>query len=125
MSSMLASTTLNDGADRGCADGIVASPNGLSSDVQRADGTRRRRILYPMPVPDRFSRGSSRSRSPSPRRLMPSTVKKMHRPGNSASHQDVLMYVRPSASMLPQVGISGGTPSPRKLSDASEMMADA
>ena len=27
--------------------------------------------------------------------------------------------------MLPQVGISGGTPRPRKLSAASEMMADA
>ena len=33
--------------------------------------------------------------------------------------------MRPSASILPQVGISGGTPRPRKLSDASEMIADA
>src|ERR1051326_5559383 len=31
MSSMDVSTTSNDGADRGCADGIVTSPNRLSS----------------------------------------------------------------------------------------------
>jgi len=48
-------------------------------------------ICQPMPDPDRLSRGSRISRSPSPSRLMPSTVKKMHRPGNSASHHDVLM----------------------------------
>ena len=44
-----------------------------------------------IPEPVRFKRGSSMSRSPSPRRLMPSTVTKMQRPGKSGSHQAVLM----------------------------------
>ena len=35
----------------------------------------------PMPDPERLSRGSRMSRSPSPSRLIPSTVKKMHRAG--------------------------------------------
>ena len=43
------------------------------------------------PVPVRLSRGSKMSRSPSPSRLMPSTVVKMHRPGNRASHHEVLI----------------------------------
>ena len=40
---------------------------------------------------DILSRGSRRSRSASPSRLMPSTVTKMQRPGKSGSHQAVLM----------------------------------
>lgn len=42
-------------------------------------------------APVRLSRGSRRSRSPSPSRLIPNTVMKIHRPGKSGSHQAVLM----------------------------------
>ena len=38
------------------------------------------------------------------------------------SHSASPMYCRPSASIVPQLGTDGGTPTPRKLSDASAMM---
>lgn len=47
--------------------------------------------VFYIPEPVRFKRGSRRSRSASPRRLMPRTVTKMQRPGKSGSHQAVLM----------------------------------
>ncbi len=59
-------------------------------------------------------RGSSLSRSASPRRLMPSSVSAMQRPGKRPSQTACSMNGRPAASMLPQVGAGGGTPRPRK-----------
>ena len=53
---------------------------------------------------------------------MPITVIKMASPGNSAIHHSSAIYSRPSATMRPQVGMLDGTPSPKKLSDASKMI---
>src|SRR5437870_2250383 len=64
-------------------------------------------------------RGSSVSRMPSPRRLNASTVTVMARPGKKASHHGGTSAVIESASMLPHVGVGGGTPTPRKPSAAS------
>ena len=41
------------------------------------------------------------------------------------SHQAEPRYSRPWLSMLPQLGIGGCTPSPRKLSDDSTMISSA
>ena len=47
----------------------------------------------------------------------------MPRPGKTVSHQSpTINIVRPSDSIEPQAGCGGGTPTPRKLSDASAMM---
>ena len=49
------------------------------------------------------------------------TVSMIAKPGNIANHHLLATKVsRLSASILPQVGTSGGTPSPRKESAASE-----
>ena len=48
----------------------------------------------------------------------------MAMPGNAASHQAMRMSLAPCVNMVPQVGISGGTPTPRKDRDASMMMAN-
>jgi hypothetical protein len=60
---------------------------------------------------------------PSPSRLKASTVTVMARPGKKASHHGGTSAVMESASMLPQVGVGGGTPTPRKPSAASMTMA--
>ena len=39
-------------------------------------------------------------------------------PGMSDSHQALVILPRPSATIRPQEGVGGGTPAPRKLSDA-------
>ena len=67
--------------------------------------------------------GSRMSRSPSPRRLRPSTVKKMARPGNTDSHGAARIWSRASDSMLPQLGKGGRMPRPRNDSAASARMA--
>ncbi len=47
----------------------------------------------------------------------------MHAPGNTVSHHWPAIKVgRASESIRPQAGCGGGTPTPRKLSDASAMM---
>ena len=61
------------------------------------------------------SRGSSRSRRPSPSRLTASTVRRGSAPGIRMVQGAIWKKVRPWAMMLPQLGISGGTPAPRKL----------
>src|SRR5215831_5698583 len=68
------------------------------------------------------SLGSSRSRSQSPNRLTDSTSKVMAMPGISATHQASASRPRPSEIIMPQVGVGGGMPAPRKLSEASAMM---
>ena len=52
-------------------------------------------------------------------RLMPSTVKKIARPGRVDIHHSVLMKRRPSATIEPHAGVGGSTPKPKKLKEAS------
>ena len=63
-------------------------------------------------VRTRRSRGSIRSRSPSPIRLSPSTVRTIASPGNRASHGAIATSVWLSASIRPQDGVGGCAPSP-------------
>ena len=76
------------------------------------------------PPPPR-RRGSSRSRSASPtmfRQYYTTSVSAT--PDHIASRGAISMYCRPSRlSIVPQLGTSGGSPKPRKLSDASAMIA--
>ena len=58
------------------------------------------------------SRGSSASRSPSPIRFSPSTVRIIAKPGTSAICGAMLTMVCASASMRPQEGVGGCAPSP-------------
>src|SRR5713101_8871085 len=64
------------------------------------------------------SRGSSRSRRPSPMRLKPTTVTRIARPGKVAIHGAVSMNERPVASIDPHSGVGGLAPSPRNESPA-------
>src|SRR6266566_5121374 len=67
--------------------------------------------------------GSSRTRSQSPKSWVARTIRRMHSPGNTVSHHWPAIKVgRASESMRPHAGSGGGTPTPRKLSDASAMM---
>ena len=67
----------------------------------------------------RRSRGSSVSLSQSPNRFSAITTMVMARPGISESHHRSSRLLRPSETMMPQAGSPGGTPTPRKLSEAS------
>ena len=58
--------------------------------------------------------GSSRSRSPSPRRLKPSTHRNSAMPGTMPSQGACAMKPRPVLIMLPQDGSGGCAPRPRK-----------
>src|SRR5947208_6776850 len=70
-----------------------------------------------------LSWGSSPTRSPSPKSWVASTIRRMHAPGNTVSHHWPAISVgRASESMRPPAGSGGGTPTPRKESDASAMM---
>src|SRR5436190_14820554 len=70
-----------------------------------------------------LSWGSRRTRSQSPNNWVASTIRRMHAPGNTVSHHWPAINVgRASESMRPHAGWGGGTPTPRKLSDASAMM---
>src|SRR3989442_4650462 len=67
--------------------------------------------------------GSSFTRSQSPRRLAARTMSMMQTPGSTVSHQyPAIMPFLPSASMRPQAGLGGGTPTPRNDSAASVTM---
>src|SRR6185437_6348577 len=72
-----------------------------------------------------LSRGSRTSRRPSPSRLRPSTVIMRAAPGMVIIQGASTMYCRPSAMMLPQVGVGGTAPTPRKDSVASVSTAYA
>src|SRR5258707_8288328 len=65
-----------------------------------------------------LSRGSRASRRPSPKRLNPSTVTKMARPGNRESQALAWMKVTLALRSQPQLGVGGWVPSPRKLKEA-------
>ncbi len=82
--------------DRGLADRQAEV-----ADVEDGHGQRSRR-----------TRGSNRSRRPSPVRLRPSTVTKMASPGMMASHGAKPIMVWASASIRPQLGAGGWAPRP-------------
>src|SRR5690606_30766042 len=72
---------------------------------------------------DLFSFGSSASRSPSPIRLMASTVTRIARPGNVTTHHARMMNSRASASIVPHSGVGGCAPMPRKPRAAASRIA--
>ena len=59
-------------------------------------------------------RGSSASRSPSPMKLIDSTVMKIASPGTAPSARPCPCSPSPSYRMRPQVGMSGGKPRPEE-----------
>ena len=67
----------------------TARPRTGSAPVPSISASRSARAASCMGPRQTLSRGSSVSRSPSPKRLMPSTVTRMARPGNVASHHAV------------------------------------
>src|SRR5207244_978900 len=68
------------------------------------------------------ARGSRASRSPSPTRLKASVVANRKSPGKTIIHQATVKIDPASESILPQDGVVGGTPMPRKESAASNRM---
>src|SRR5215213_1236376 len=68
-------------------------------------------------------RGSSTSRSPSPRRLNPRTASTIARPATNATCGEVRSTSCPSESIVPQSGVGGCTPSPRNDSAARSSRA--
>src|SRR4029079_18389805 len=82
--------------------------------------------LYVKDVHTRFAIfGSSVSRRPSPRMLTASTVAARNAPGMKMLCGYWLNCARPSGMMLPQGGMSGGSPTPRKDRIASTRIAAA
>ena len=55
---------------------------------------------------------------------MANTTTEIAMPGNTASHQATRISSVPRVNIPPQVGTSGGTPTPRNDNDASMMMAN-
>src|SRR5207245_500657 len=95
-----------------------------AEDVEPGAGVPVDRRLFPyrMAVPRR--RGSSVSRSESPRKLNDITSSPSARPGKTAIHQATAKYERASpARSLPNDGWPTGSPAPRKLRDDSMMIA--
>src|SRR5262249_38713586 len=70
----------------------------------------------------RLAFGSRKSRTPSPRKLKPSTTVKIAKPGKAATHH-CSTSSRPSATIEPHSGVGGTTPSPRKERPAKVMIA--
>ena len=68
-------------------------------------------------------RGSSASRSPSPMKLKPDTVSTIAAPGRRQPAGSGQTYCCAPSSMLPQEGVGGWMPRPRKLSAASVRIA--
>src|ERR1700690_3110420 len=63
----------------------------------------------------RIVRGSSASRTPSPRKLNASDTTRMAQPGRIVTCGARRSTTRPSATIAPQSAVGGCTPSPRKL----------
>ena len=76
-------------------------------------------------LPAHSLRGSSTSRSPSPNRFSDRTRLKIAIPGQKAIHGACDMKLRAVFSMLPQLGLGGCCPRPRKDRLASAMIAVA
>src|SRR5258706_8747682 len=86
-------------------------------------GQRDRQLAHFQDAHTRFAIfGSSVSRSPSPRMLTASTVTARKTPGKNTLCGNSMNCTRPSAMMLPQVGMSGGRPTPRNDRIASMRM---
>src|SRR5262249_30128822 len=71
------------------------------------------------------TRGSSASRTASPRKFRPSTVTNSAAPGPKTIHGACWRYPRPALIMLPHEASGGWTPRPRNDSEASARMANA
>src|SRR5580658_4271738 len=71
------------------------------------------------------NRGSSASRNPSPNILTASTVTQRKIAGKNTMYGLTCHSARPSAMMLPQLGMIGGVPAPRKDNVASVIIAEA
>src|SRR5689334_12973134 len=77
-------------------------------------------------VYSRFARrGSSASRSPSPSRFTASTVTDRNSAGKKTIYGFTCHNARPSAMMLPQLGMIGGVPAPMNDNVASVIIAAA
>src|SRR4029078_2383974 len=103
--------------------------NDIDNATGRADGNReiadaQHRYLLGPAIMSR-KRGSSWSRSASPTKLSEKAVIAIDRPGKKSSQGARVIKMRDSASILPQLGISGGAPSPRKSSEAATSCAKA
>src|SRR5690606_6900046 len=70
-------------------------------------------------------RGSTRSRNASPTSCSERTEKTIASPGKIISHGALFIYSRPEASIVPQVGISAETPTPKNDRLASASIAEA
>src|SRR6202008_2284770 len=79
----------------------------------------------PLPASRCFMRGSSASRAASPIRLTLRIAIDSNSPGQKVSDGLIWKKARPSAMMLPQVGVSGLMPAPRNDRIASVRMAEA
>src|SRR5262249_1210844 len=78
----------------------------------------------PAPSPFSLRRGVKASFNPSPIKLSPRTLMKMVSPGKVAVHQALRMNWSACISIWPRE-ITLGSPTPRKLNEASVMMAPA
>src|SRR6185436_7792013 len=88
--------------------------SGRDDELRAGAGRRARRAHRDPRYPPPFSRGSSRSRRPSPSMLKPKTASDSATAGQIASHGAWYMWSSPAReSMPPHVGKGGGTPSPR------------
>src|SRR5665811_311164 len=72
-----------------------------------------------------LSFGLKISMSPSPIMVKASTTDITARPGNVIIHHAFWMFSCPRARSIPQSGVSGGRPRPRKLKPAPVRMASA
>src|SRR4051812_950838 len=89
---------------------------GREADVDVGEGQQVAHSLTPF--------GSSRARSPSPRKLNASTVIAIASPGKTSTHGAWVSTSRPSASIEPSEDVGGCTPSPRNDSAASIWIAN-
>src|SRR5690349_23338832 len=70
-----------------------------------------------------YCRGSKISLKPSPRRLNPRMTTEIVNPGKNAANGWSCKNGVTSFSINPQLGVGGGSPSPKKLSDDSARIA--
>ena len=69
--------------------------------------------------------GSNTSLNPSPKILIPKTVITIAIPGNIVSHGAVKIPSFASYKIFPKLGDGAGIPAPKKLKDASKIIAIA
>ena len=93
-----------------CRSGCAGRSTSSSGGVRRSIG----RIALTAASP---GAGRAQSRRPSPSRLMASTVSASRMPGYRMMWKATATKLRPSAIMLPQLGVCGGMPTPRNDSD--------